>query len=181
MTHPNEISVEEAARILDVSKGSATKLLSTGLLGGAPAPGGRRMASADTVRELQQRPEVAPGAPAAFVVRLGEPKYTSDGWRQGAGWATAWSPSAQADGVRGDWIIEPGPVLEAGVLVAVVGNFVVAAYAVTGLETQYLDEVSGRRRSRFLIAGDDDVTAPFLGHRWTLRPGWTTAVIGAGG
>ena len=180
MTDPSEISVAEAARVLDVSKGSATKLLSTGLLGGAPAPGGRRIASADAVRELQQRPEVAADAPAAFVVRIGEPKYTSEGWRQGAGWATAWSPTAQANGVRGDWVVEPEPVLAAGVLVAVVGGFVVAAYAVTGLETKYPDAVSGRRRCRFTVADDDEVTAPFLGHRWTLRPGWTTAVIGAG-
>ncbi len=179
MTDPIEISVLEAARILDVSKGSATKLLSTGLLGGTPAPGSRRMASVDAVRELQQRPEVATGAPPAFVVRIGEPKYTSEEWRAGAGWAVAWSPTAQANGVRGDWIIEPGPVLEAGVLVAVVGNFVAAAYAVTGVETQYVDEISGRHRSRFLVADDEDLTAPFVGHRWTLGPGWTTAVLGA--
>lgn len=179
MTDSIEISVLEAARILSVSKGSATKLLSTGLLGGAPARGNRRMASGDAVRELQQRPEVAAGAPSAFVVRIGEPKYTSEGWRDGAGWAVAWSPTAQANGVRGDWIIEPGPVLEAGVLVAVVGNFVATAYAVTGLETQYFDEISGRHRSRFLVADDEDLTAPFVGHRWTLGPGWTTAMIGA--
>ena len=177
MTDPSEISVVEAARLLDVSKGSATKLLSTGLLGGAPARGSRRMASVDAVRELQQRPEVAPGAPPAFVVRIGEPKYTSEAWRDGAGWAVAWSPTAQANGVRGDWIVEPEAVLEAGVLVAVVGNFVAAAYAVTGLETQYPDALSGRQRSRFLVADDEELTAPFVGHRWTLGPGWTTAVM----
>lgn len=112
-------------------------------------------------------------------MRIGEPKYTSETWREGAGWAVAWSPTAQANGVRGDWVVDPAPVLEAGILVAVVGNFVAAAYAVTGLETRYPDPVSGRTRARFLVAEDEELTAPFAGHRWTLGPGWTTAVIGA--
>jgi hypothetical protein len=64
------------------------------------------------------------------------------------------------------------------VLVAVVGSFVAEAYAITGLDTQFLDETSGRRRSRFLVAPDEEVTAPFTGRRWTIGAAWTTAVVG---
>lgn len=174
---PIGITVMEAARILFVSRTSALKMHASGLLGDLPARGNRRMASVEAVRQLRQREEVDATAPAAFVVRIDAPS-PAEGWRRWAGWHASWDWESRAAGVRGDWVIDPVAPLAAGVLVAVVGSFVAEAYAITGLDTQFLDETSGRRRSRFLVAPDEEVTAPFMRRRWTIGAGWTTAVVG---
>jgi excisionase family DNA binding protein len=172
------VTVQEAANALGISKGSALRLLAAGILPAVPPRGNRRMVAVDAVRELQQRPDVAPDAPMAFVVRIGGPLDTEDTWRDKAGWSADWTWEAQTAGVRGDWVIDPAPVLQAGVLVVVIGNFVAAAYAVTGLEGQFLDEGNGRRRSRFIVAADEKRATPFVGHRWALGGGWAAAVVG---
>jgi hypothetical protein len=145
------------------------------------------MVLVDSVRELQQRPEVTADAPAAFVVRVGEPQVVTPeemrddpavAWRTHVGWHIEWPWETQADGVRGDWAIDDQACREAGRLVVLVGGFVADAYAIKDLDTQYIDGNSGRRRSRFLVEADEEAAAPFVGRRWTLGRGWTTAVVG---
>lgn len=80
--------------------------------------------------------------------------------------------------MRGDRVIDPDVVLRAGRLVVLVAGFVVAAYAVTAVESQYLDETPDRRRARFIVEDDEDAADFFLGRRWRLSPAWTVSLIG---
>jgi hypothetical protein len=139
--------------------------------------GNRRTVPATAVLKLQNRPNVELPAPPAFVVRVAEPTETQDGWRSWIGWSASWSNTVKQDAVRGDWVIDPFFVLRAGRLVALVSGFVVAAYAVTGLERQDWDEEANRRRARFLVKHDKDIASPFANRRWPLPPGWTVSVI----
>ena len=79
------------------------------------------------------------------------------------------------------WRLDNRPLLRlaAGRLVVLVSGFVVAAYAVTGLECQDWDVEANRRRARFLVKPDKDVASPFINRRWSLPPGWAVSVIGA--
>ena len=171
--------MQEAGRALGISKGAAGRLAACGLLGEVSMRGNRRTVSAAAVLKLQNRPNVELPAPPAFVVRVGEPTETQDGWRSWIGWSTSWSAATKRDAVRGDWIIDPFFVLRAGRLVVLVSGFVVAAYAVTGLECQDWDVEANRRRARFLVKPDKDVASPFINRRWSLPPGWAVSVIGA--
>jgi hypothetical protein len=173
------VTVQEAGRALGIAKGAAGRLAACGLLGEVFMRGNRRTVSAAAVIGLQNRHDVELPAPPALVVRVGEPTEVEDDWRSRIGWSTSWPPETQRDAVRGDWVIEPDSVIRAGRLVVLVGGFVAAAYAVTGLELQYWDELANRRRARFLVKDDPDTAAPFSGRRWQLSSGWTVALIGA--
>lgn len=171
------VSVQEAGRALGIANPAAGRLAACGLLGDVSMRGNRRTVSAAAVLELQSRPAVEPSAPSALVARVGEPTRVQDGWRSWIGWSTSWQPEIQRDAVRGDWVIDPGAVTRAGRLVVLVAGFVAAAYAVTGVELQYRDDRSSRRRARFLVEDDKDAACPFTGRRWELPRGWTVAVI----
>lgn len=172
------VTVQEAGRALGIAKGAADRLAACGLLGEVVMRGNRRTVSAATVLGLQNRPDVEAPAPTALVVRVGEPSQVQEDWRKWIGWLDSWPPETQKDAVRGDWVIDPDAVLRAGRLVALVAGFVVAAYAVTGVESQYLDETSNRHRARFIVEDDKDAAGFFLGRRWRLSPGWTVSLIG---
>lgn len=171
------VSVQEAGRALGIANPAASRLAACGLLGEVSMRGNRRTVAAAAVLELQRRPSVEPSAPPALVARVGEPTEVRDGWRSWTGWSASWQPETQRDAVRGDWVIDPGTVTQAGRLVVLVAGFVVAAYAVTGVEVQYRDDLSGRRRTRFFIKDDKDAEEPFTGRRWQLPRGWTVAVV----
>ena len=113
------------------------------------------------------------------MVRVGEPTQVHDEWRSWIGWSTSWSAATQRDAVRGDWVIDPNAVMRSGRLVVLVAGFVVAAYAVTGLELQYWDELANRRRARFLVEDDEDSATTFTNRRWQLPPGWAVSIIDA--
>lgn len=171
------VTVQEAGRALGIAKGAAGRLAACGLLGEVVMRGNRRTVSAAAVLDLQNLAEVELSAPPALVVRVGEPTQVQDGWRSWIGWSTSWPHETQQDAVRGDWVIDPDAVIKAGRLVVLVGGFVVAAYAVTGLELQYWDELANRRRARFFVEDDEGTAASFANRRWRLSPGWTVALI----
>ena len=171
------VTVQEAGRALGIANPAAGRLAACGLLGEVSMRGNRRTVSVAAVMKLQGRRSVEPSAPLAFVARVGEPTQVQDGWRSWIGWSTSWRPEIQRDAVRGDWVIDPGAVTRAGRLVVLVAGFVVATYAVTGVELQYRDDLSGRRRARFLVEDDKDAARPFTDRRWELPRGWTVAVI----
>lgn len=171
------VTVQEAGRVLGISKGAASRLAACGLLGEVSMRGNRRTVSAAAVLKLQNRANVELPAPPAFVVRVGEPTEAQDGWRSWIGWSTSWATATKQNAVRGDWVIDPFFVLRSGRLVVLVSGFVVAAYAVTGLERQIWDEEANRRRARFLVKHDKDIASPFINRRWPLPPGWTVSVI----
>lgn len=171
------VTVQEAGRALGIAKGAAARLADCGLLGEVSMRGNRRTVDVSTVLDLQGRPGVELPAPPALVVRVGGPTQVDDGWRSWIGWSASWSPKVQQDAVRGDWVIDPDTVERAGRLVVLVAGFVVASYAVTGVEEQYLDQQAGRRRARFVVEDDEQTARPFANRRWPLPPGWTVAII----
>lgn len=173
------VTVQEAGRALGIAGGAASRVAACGLLGDVSMRGNRHIVSAAAVLDLQNRPSVELPAPPALVVRVGEPTQVQEEWRSWIGWSTSWSTATQMDAVRGDWVIDPYFVMQAGRLVVLVAGFVVAAYAVTGLELQYWDEQASRRRARFFVKEDDDAASPFVNRRWQLPRGWTVSVIGA--
>lgn len=175
------VTVQEAGRALGIAKGAADRLAACGLLGEVSMRGNRRTVPATTVLSLQRRLDVETSAPAALVVRVGEPTPVQEDWRSWIGWLDSWSPAIQRDAVRGDWVIDPDAVLQAGRLVVLVAGFVVAAYAVTEVELQYLDESSNRRRARFIVEDDEDAADFFLNRRWRLSPGWAVSLISCHG
>jgi hypothetical protein len=175
------VTVQEAGRALGIANPAASRLAACGLLGEVSLRGNRRTVSTAAVVALEGRDVVEPSAPPALVARVGEPTRVHEGWRSWIGWSTSWRAEIQRDAVRGDWVIDPDLVTRAGRLVVLVSGFVVAAYAVTGVEVQYRDERSGRRRARFVVEDDDAAAAPFVGRRWQLPRGWTVAVIDAKG
>ena len=113
----------------------------------------------------RNRPNVDAPAPPAFVARVGEPAQVQDEWRSWIGWSTSWPAAIQQDAVRGDWVIDPDAVVRTRRLVVLVAGFVAAAYRVSGLELQYWDKLSNRRRARFLVEDDEDAASPFAGRR----------------
>lgn len=173
------VTVQEAGRALGIAKGAAGRLAACGLLGEVSMRGNRRTVSAAAALDLQNRPNVELPAPPALVVRVGEPTQVHDEWRSWIGWSTSWSAATQRDAVRGDWVIDPNAVMRTGRLVVLVAGFVVAAYAVTGLELQYWDELANRRRARFLVEDDEDSATTFTNRRWQLPPGWAVSIIDA--
>jgi hypothetical protein len=170
------VTVQEAGRALGIAKGAADRLAACGLLGEVFMRGNRRTVSAATVLALQNRPDVELPAPSALVVRVGEPTPVQEEWRSWIGWLDSWPRAVQKDAVRGDWVIDADAVVQAGRLVVLVAGFVVAAYAVTGTELQYVDAESNRRRARFIVEDNEDTTAPFVNRRWRLSPGWTVSL-----
>lgn len=172
------ITVQEAGRTLGIAKGAAGRLAACGLMGEVSMRGNRRAVSATAVFDLQNRPNVDQTAPPALVVRVGEPTKVQNDWRSWIGWSASWPTGTQQDAIRGDWVIDPDSVLRAGRLVVLVGGFVAATYAVTGLDQQYRDEEANRHRARFLVDDDEDTAAPFTNRRWQLPPGWTVAIVG---
>lgn len=172
------IQTRAIADVLGIGLNTSRRLGSCGIFGPPAGTVARPEYSRAVIEELAQRVLVDVATlPPTLVVRLGEPRPSMSDWRSHSGWTESAPESQRRNAARGDWRIR----LEAPeryLLAAMVGPFVVGAWAITGFDTG-AELPTGGGRFRYTVESSETARQLLEGRRWDIGGGWTAARCGA--